>query len=268
MHPRNCLAIVVFIALSGCADQQADTAFRLQKAEADRNTCRQALNDEKAKSTALNEKLQAEERQRAAAQAELGSANARIARLQEDRDKLGKLVEQRAVEPLKRPEVPVSPLPNDVDNALQTFATKYERRVWYERGRGAVSFANDQLFEAGSDALRPDANAALYEFAAIAAQSAAQPFDVLVVGHTDDVPITKGDTQTKHPTNWHLSVHRAIAVKDVLEKAGVPAARLGVMGFGAERPAAADRARNRRVEVFLVRKGEIQSFAPVKPPRK
>ena len=45
-------------------------------------------------------------------------------------------------------------------------------------------------------------------------------FDLVVAGHTDDVPIKKAATKAKHPTNWHLSVHRAISVANVKVTSG------------------------------------------------
>jgi hypothetical protein len=53
----------------------------------------------------------------------------------------------------------------------------------------------------------------------------------------------------------HLSVHRAIAVRDALVGDGVAPARFSVMGYGEYRPVAANgrngSPENRRVEVFL-----------------
>ncbi len=51
----------------------------------------------------------------------------------------------------------------------------------------------------------------------------------------------------------------------MLVAAGLPASRLGIMGYGQYRPLGADKARNRRIEIFFVRKGDVQSFAPVRP---
>ena len=161
--------------------------------------------------------------------------------------------------------MPASPLPPKTDEALQALAGKFGDRVWYERGRGAISFANDRLFDPGSDAVRADAHAALHELAGVLATPELADYEVIVVGHTDSSPITKPETLAQHPTNWHLSVHRAIAVKDVLVKAGLPVERLGVMGYADNRPVATDPARNRRVEVFIVREGGVQAFQPVLP---
>jgi len=59
----------------------------------------------------------------------------------------------------------------------------------------------------------------------------------------------------------YLSVHRAVAIKKVMEKAGLAAARIGVMGFGEYHPIAPNKSSggknrgnqaNRRVEIWIV----------------
>ena len=269
MWLRNiCMAGLLAGTLIGCvpSEQHRDLEFRLQKAESERDKTRTSLADERARTFALTGQLNSEKRQTTFAQAEINNLKQRVGEVQKQRDELVALLEGRTAESLRRPDVSPSPLPPEVDQALKEFAAKFHQRVWYERGRGAVSFANDRLFEPGSDVVRADGHAALHELAAIAAKTLPEEYELVVVGHTDDTPISKPETLAKHPSNWHLSVHRAIAVREVLEKAGLPAARLGVMGYGQYRPASDERARNRRVEIFLVRKGEIRGFAPVKRP--
>jgi chemotaxis protein MotB len=83
-------------------------------------------------------------------------------------------------------------------------------------------------------------------------------FDMVIVGHTDDVPIKKASTLQSHPTNWHLSVHRSISVLNVLTSAGLSPDRFAVKGFGEFRPVEPNKpnkggsAANRRVEIFIV----------------
>ena len=261
-------AAVLLVVFCGCVspEQHQQVEFQLQKVAGERDSCQQTLHDEKARATALAERLRSWERQLAAAQAEVNALRGRAKELQRQNDEFMGLIEERASQKLERPAVPVSPLPPDLDRALTRYATKYQQRVWYDRGRGALSLANDRLFESGSDSVRTDAYAALHEFANIVGQVLPEHFEVVVVGHSDDTAIKKAETLAKHPTNWHLSVHRAIAVKDVLVKAGLPARRLAVMGYGPYRPVSDDRSRNRRVELFLVRTGEVQTFAPVQKP--
>jgi len=86
-------------------------------------------------------------------------------------------------------------------------------------------------------------------------------FDIIIAGHTDDIPIKRPETRAKHPTNWHLSVHRAIAVLNVMESSSIDPKRLSARGFGEYRPIAENLAgnkgnpQNRRVEIYIVAQG-------------
>lgn len=80
------------------------------------------------------------------------------------------------------------------------------------------------------------------------------PNDVLVEGHSDDVPVVSGP----YKTNWELSVARSASVIGLLTRAGIPPARLIAAGYGPYHPLAAGaspaaRARNRRVEIVILR---------------
>lgn len=199
-----------------------------------------------------------------AARAELGTFRSRVQQLEQRNAELIAASEKRVTQPLERPRVSVSPLPPTADRALRELATTYAGRLTYDRPRAALSFANDRLFEPGGDVIRPDALVALRGLASVIATIPADEFDAVIIGHTDDAPIAREETRAQHPTNWHLSAHRAIAVKTALAQAGVPEARLAVMGYGPSRPAGASSEQNRRVEIFFVRKGQISSFEPVR----
>ncbi|MEW6249966.1 MAG: OmpA family protein [Planctomycetota bacterium] len=259
----------LFILAAGCEspDAHRNLEFELKRTGQERDGLRAQLQDERARSAALQKQVEA-------GAAELKLAQAQVARLtetnkglQEAQTELKARLEQTGRRELKRPEVPASPLPAAVDTALQQLAERLRERIWYERSRGAISFANDRLFDSGSDQLRAEAEAGLQALATIAEAPDLSDYEIIVIGHTDASPITKPETLQKHPSNWHLSVHRAIAVKDTLVKAGVKPERIGVMGYGPERPAGSDPAQNRRVEVFIVRKGGVQPFQPVRAPR-
>jgi chemotaxis protein MotB len=151
-------------------------------------------------------------------------------------------------------------LPPELDKALKEFAAKYPEAVEYDPLRGAVRWKSDLTFALGSDEVRENARAPLKAFADIVNSAAAQPFEIVIVGHTDDVRITPA-TARKHPTNWHLSVHRAVAVLFELNKFGVDFKRMGAMGYGEFRPRAANPPKggneaNRRVEIYLVSRQE------------
>lgn len=92
--------------------------------------------------------------------------------------------------------------------------------------------------------IRPDAEPILD--AAVATLEAEQPVHIVVEGYTDST----GSEQY----NQALSVRRATAVRDYLEKKGIAADRMTIEGFGETMPVASNdtaegRAQNRRVEL-------------------
>lgn len=77
---------------------------------------------------------------------------------------------------------------------------------------------------------------------------------VVVVGHTDNV---KPGLSAKFPSNFDLSKGRAGSVRDLLAERAGPPARYSVEGRGESEPlvandSAANRARNRRVDIIVV----------------
>ncbi len=81
------------------------------------------------------------------------------------------------------------------------------------------------------------------------------PNDVLVMGHTDNVPIR----HKRYGSNWELSLYRALnAQKYFVEEKGLSPKRFGVGGYGDVRPQLSNdteegRNKNRRVEIILRR---------------
>lgn len=259
------MAFVVALPLLGCASgKQDDMQFQLEKSQAERDRMRLAYEEESAKSLAIADEYTKASAKWDVQRAELSALRQRVADLDKTNRDLNALLDKRAAEPMTRPAIPATPLPGSLDARLSEFASKYDGRVIYDRGRAAISFANDRLFDPGSDVVKRDAIDAFNELATIARREDAQSLDVIVVGHTDDAAINSDATLAKHPSNWHLSVHRAIAVKTVLVGGGIDERRVGVMGYGPTRPAGSDRATNRRVEVYFVLKSDVRSFEPVR----
>ncbi len=260
------LTAVVSLLAAGCTptSEQRDQDFQLQKLERENNRLSRELSTERARALVLEKRIAAEETQWAANRAEMATYREEIDSLRRENQQLHAKIRESLFRPVERPDVSISPLPDEVDRDLMSWSQRFANRVSYDRGRGAVSFANDELFETGSDTVREDARMALNDLAGILA-TLPDDYEVVVVGHTDNVPISKPETLAVHPSNWHLSVHRAVAVKDVLVHSGFSADRLGVMGYGPHRPVSDDRAQNRRVEIFIVREGAVQTFAPVQP---
>lgn len=159
----------------------------------------------------------------------------------------------------------------EIDTALVQLAQSSDL-ITYESDRGMVKFQSDLTFALGSADVNPKATDSLKKLAGILNSPSGKKYTARVVGHTDNVPIGKPATRAKHPTNEHLAVHRAIAVKNELKQAGVDPSRVGVAGYGDYRPIAPNGSKgneaNRRVEVFLIRPQEAAVAEPtaiVKP---
>jgi chemotaxis protein MotB len=149
-----------------------------------------------------------------------------------------------------------SPLPPELDKALQNFASAHSDSVEYDEKRGTLKWRSDLLFDSGKDLIKEDAKSTLRTFASVVNTSNASGFDIIVVGHTDSDPIRHAKNRG-HNTNWHLSSHRAISVANELIGAQVSPSRLGVMGYGEFRPIASNDSKsskslNRRVEIIIV----------------
>jgi len=151
-------------------------------------------------------------------------------------------------------------LPVELSTMLEDFARQHEM-VTYDAERGIVKFKSDLLFEKGSDEVKADAAEAVKTLCKILNGTEGQEFDVIIAGHTDDIPIGRPETLAKHPTNWHLSAHRAISVLKIMTANQIDPTRVSARGFGEYRPVAANKPnkggnpQNRRVEIYIVPKG-------------
>jgi chemotaxis protein MotB len=118
-------------------------------------------------------------------------------------------------------------------------------------------FQSEVLFPSASAELGPDGQRQLTDLAHTLLDLAREiPPDVnwilRIDGHTDDVPIKSA----LFPSNWELSVARALAVVKFLIAQGVPPERLAAAGFGQFQPidpahTVEARARNRRIELWF-----------------
>lgn len=149
-----------------------------------------------------------------------------------------------------------SPLSSDTTRQLEELRKKFPE-FQFDPQTGVSKFDTDLLFETASADVKSNAGGALQAFAKILNSGDAQQLNILVVGHTDDQRIAKASTAAKHPTNWHLSAHRAINVEAELKKYGINEKRMGVAAYGPYQPlvansSAENRRKNRRVEIFVL----------------
>lgn len=214
----------------------------------------------------LEEQLHQLETERDSARSDLDRVRDRFARasmdyneLQSEKSRLQSEVDRMAREYdqllTRVSELDFGPLPVEVESALEDLARAYPDLLTFDARRGLIRFASDFTFDLGSASLRSDAQDSLRRMAEILNTDAARQFEARIIGHTDNVPIRRAETRQNHPTNVHLSVHRAISVRDALVNANIDAVRIQVAGYGEHRPAVPNRTggtpENRRVEIYL-----------------
>ena len=116
-------------------------------------------------------------------------------------------------------------------------------------GMSTVVIRSDRLFASGSARLEAEVEPVIQRVAAALERA---PGTILVTGHTDDVPIRTA----RFPSNWELSTERAASVVRLMAGKLTDASRLRAEGVADSAPlvpndSAANRARNRRVEIIL-----------------
>lgn len=245
--------------LSGCQDQdryaKLDSAYRTTLSENQRLT--QEMDALRNEIDALRARIGQGDEALGAGTMTNAQLRQRLAQLMEDYRKLEERLNSLGV--VLNPET---------DAALRALAEQHPDLIAYDAKRGMLRFKSDLTFALGSVEVQPAARQGLQQLAGVLTGSAASGYDLRIVGHTDDVPISAPGTLRDHKTNTHLSAHRAIAVRDVLAGSGVSQARLEVAGWGEYRPAVPNRGRggtteNRRVEIFLVPGSGGSAAAPM-----
>lgn len=109
------------------------------------------------------------------------------------------------------------------------------------------------FFQSGSADLSPRMEEILDSLGPTLKKLADDEHDIIVEGHTDDLPIHNG----RFPSNWELSTARATAVvQDLIHTEHLPPGHLGAIGYGQYKPLVPNdseehRSTNRRVVFFV-----------------
>ena len=148
-------------------------------------------------------------------------------------------------------EKAVQELKNKISNALLSFKDG-GITVNVKNGKVYVSLAEQLLFGSGSIEVDSKGVTALQQLAkAIKDQ---RDINILVEGHTDNVPISKKSQYMQD--NWDLSVMRATSITKILTKAGVSSSQITPSGRGEYSALAANdtpqnKQKNRRTEIII-----------------
>lgn len=167
-----------------------------------------------------------------------------------DREKKVRELEQV----LASKEKAVQDLKNKISNALLSFKDG-GISVNVKNGKVYVSLSEQLLFGSGSIEVDTKGVTALQQLAkAIKDQ---RDINILVEGHTDNVPISKKSQYMQD--NWDLSVMRATAITKILTKAGVSSSQITPSGRGeysalAPNDTPQNKQKNRRTEIIITPK--------------
>lgn len=126
-----------------------------------------------------------------------------------------------------------------------------ELSVKIKNGKVYVSMSDKLLFKSGSARVQPKGKEAIDTLASVLQDN--PDIDVLIEGHTDNVPIKTA----KYQDNWDLSAARATSIVRLLaDRHNIDEKRLTAAGRGEFQPRASNetkegRAQNRRTEIIL-----------------
>jgi chemotaxis protein MotB len=118
----------------------------------------------------------------------------------------------------------------------------------------AITFQGHMFFESGGTHLKESAVSLLEKLVPVI-KSRAKDSNILIEGHSDDIPIAT----ERFPSNWELSSVRACTVLRLFLDHGFPAAHLQAIGLSDTKPIVPNtdeitRAQNRRVVIRITKK--------------
>jgi chemotaxis protein MotB len=145
-------------------------------------------------------------------------------------------------------------LKQQIDKYIQKNGLSTQLVTQLNQSELLITIRDNALFPSGSASIKPNS-----QKLASAIGQMLQPYpdyEILVTGHTDNQPINTAE----FPSNWELSSKRAINfMKILLTNPAFNPKRFSAIGYGEFRPLEsnatdAGRAKNRRVEVSILRK--------------
>jgi chemotaxis protein MotB len=153
---------------------------------------------------------------------------------------------------------------NDLQQALNPDGEQIPISVTTNERGVTVHIMEELLFASGNADLKAASLPAMDTLAGVLRRL---KNDLRVEGHTDNVPINT----PQFPSNWHLSVARALNVAYYLiQRHGLTQERVSVVGYSEFRPlvpndSPANKSRNRRVDIVILTPGSGQQTTSASP---
>lgn len=233
-------ALVTLFAAAGCVSQG-----EFDKLQSEKN---QEIASLQSSRSALEQQVRNLESQRAGLEKQRDSLTQQVAALEAQRAQLQ--ASERQVE--ARYDSLLANLSEEVK--------KGQLQVRQLKGMLTVDVAEQLFFDSGRATLKDTGKQILQKVAE--SLKGYEDKAIRIVGHTDNVPITKG-LQKVFPSNWELSAARATTVVRFLQDAGIAPERLVATGRAEYAPVAPNdsaegRQKNRRIEITLIDRGLLQ----------
>jgi chemotaxis protein MotB len=240
-------AVVTLLAAAGCVSQGEFDKLQSEKNQeiASMQSSRSALEQQVRNLESQRESL---EKQRDSLTKEKDSLTQQVAALDAQRAQL------EATE--KQSEARYDALLTSLSEELK----QGQLQVRQLKGMLTVDVAEQLFFDSGRANLKDTGKQVLQKVAE--SLKGYEDKAIRIVGHTDNVPITKG-LQKVFPSNWELSAARATTVVRFLQDAGIAPERLVATGRAEYAPVSPNdttegRQKNRRIEITLIDRGVLQ----------
>lgn len=172
-------------------------------------------------------------------------------------------IDERAEQPEARPiQGGVLDLAGRLIQELESEVASETLNVNYDEDQVVIRFSEEATFRSGDAAIKPEMIPIIDRVVQVLSACTG---DVVVSGHTDNIPISSG----QYRSNWDLSAARAVSVvHELVLNRQIPANQVVAAGRAETRPLVANdsadnRAVNRRVEI-AIRNPECDEAAPTR----
>jgi chemotaxis protein MotB len=254
-------AVVTLLAAAGCVTQG-----EFDKLQSEKN---QEIASLQSSRSALEQQVRNLESQRESLEKQRDSLTKEKDSLTRENDSLTKqrdsLTEQVAALDAQRAQLQATEKQSEAryDALLSNLSEELRKgqlQVRQLKGMLTVDVAEQLFFDSGRANLKDTGKQVLQKVAE--SLKGYEDKAIRIVGHTDNVPITKG-LQKVFPSNWELSAARATTVVRFLQDTGIAPERLVATGRAEYAPVSPNdttegRQKNRRIEITLIDRGVLQ----------
>lgn len=254
-------AVVTLLAAAGCVTQG-----EFDKLQSEKN---QEIASLQSSRSALEQQVRNLESQRESLEKQRDSLTKEKDSLTRENDSLAKqrdsLTQQVAALDAQRAQLQATEKQSEAryDALLSNLSEELRKgqlQVRQLKGMLTVDVAEQLFFDSGRANLKDTGKQVLQKVAE--SLKGYEDKAIRIVGHTDNVPITKG-LQKVFPSNWELSAARATTVVRFLQDTGIAPERLVATGRAEYAPVSPNdttegRQKNRRIEITLIDRGVLQ----------